>query len=209
VRPAPVDSTAWDEKDGMEKRVKCDLTQKETTMSNSILVAYATRYGSTHQAAETIAATLRECGLETDLLPAAQVQSLEDYHAVVLGAPLQIGRWHGDAHRFLGRFRHDLTELPVAVYALGPLHRDESEIQSAREQFDRELAKYTWLTPIEIKVFVGRFDPAQLHFPASLFLRQIPPSDEMDLEAIRDWAVGLAATLKPEALEAAPVLAVA
>ncbi len=31
-------------------------------MSNSILVAYATRYGSTQQVAEAIATTLREAG---------------------------------------------------------------------------------------------------------------------------------------------------
>ena len=34
--------------------------------TKSILLAYATRYGSTQEVAETIAATLREAGLEVD-----------------------------------------------------------------------------------------------------------------------------------------------
>ena len=33
-------------------------------MSASVLVAYASRYGSTQEVAEAVAATLRECGLE-------------------------------------------------------------------------------------------------------------------------------------------------
>jgi len=33
-------------------------------MSDSILVGYATRYGSTHEVAEAVAATLRESGAE-------------------------------------------------------------------------------------------------------------------------------------------------
>jgi flavorubredoxin len=40
---------------------------KEMTMSASVLVAYATRYGSTQEVAEAVAATLREGGLEVDV----------------------------------------------------------------------------------------------------------------------------------------------
>ena len=36
-------------------------------MSDSILVGYATRYGSTQEVAGAIAATLRESGLEVDI----------------------------------------------------------------------------------------------------------------------------------------------
>jgi len=44
-------------------------------MSDSILVAYATRYGSTQEVAETIAATLRASSLAVDVQPAKQVRS--------------------------------------------------------------------------------------------------------------------------------------
>jgi menaquinone-dependent protoporphyrinogen oxidase len=57
-------------------------------MPDSVLVAYATRSGSTREIAEVIAATLREHGLEVDLKPARDVRTLEGYRAVVLGAPL-------------------------------------------------------------------------------------------------------------------------
>lgn len=42
-------------------------------MSVSVLVGYETRYGSTQEVAEAVAARLRECGLEVD------IQSMEMY----------------------------------------------------------------------------------------------------------------------------------
>jgi menaquinone-dependent protoporphyrinogen oxidase len=95
-------------------------------MSDSVLVAYATSYGSTLEVAEAVAATLRERGLEVDIQPMRQVRTLAGYSAVVLGAPLYMFRWHKDARRFLSRHRQALTKHPpesirVAIFALGPL----------------------------------------------------------------------------------------
>lgn len=157
-------------------------------MSKSILVAYATRYGSTQETAEAIAQILRELEYEIDLAPMRQVRSLEKYDGVAMGAPLQMFKWHGDAHHFLERHRQTLTRLPVAVFALGPLHRVETEIQDARIQLDKELAKHAWFQPRTIEMFVGRLDPTKLHFPLSLFANKMPASDEMDWDAIRAWA---------------------
>ena len=59
-------------------------------MAFSILLGYATRYGSTKEAADVVAATLQEAGFQVDLQPAREVKSLVGYGAVVLGAPLTI-----------------------------------------------------------------------------------------------------------------------
>lgn len=48
-------------------------------MSNNTLVTYATRYGSTREVAETIAAALRGGRLEVALQPIKAVQTLEGY----------------------------------------------------------------------------------------------------------------------------------
>jgi menaquinone-dependent protoporphyrinogen oxidase len=161
-------------------------------MSDSILVAYATRHGSTQEVAEAVAATLRECGLEVDIQPMRKVRTLARYNAVVLGAPLYMFRWHKDARRFLSRHHEALTERPVAIFALGPFTSgDEEEWQGSREQLNKELAEFPWLTPIALEVFGGKFDPAKLHFPYKLFMRQVPASDLRDWTAIRAWAGNL------------------
>jgi menaquinone-dependent protoporphyrinogen oxidase len=167
-------------------------------MSDSILVAYATRYGSTQEVAETVAATLRECGLAVDIQPMQEVRTLDQYRAVVLGAPLYMFHWHKDARHFLSRHREALSGRPVAIFALGPINNEEKEFQGSREQLDKELAKFPWLKPLALEIFGGKFDPAKLRFPYNMpALKKMPASDIRDLTAIRAWASTLATTFQP------------
>ena len=165
---------------------------------HTVLVGFATQMGSTQEVAETIAEILRQDGHEVDLQPLKDVRSLDRYQAVVLGAPLYMFRWSRDAHHFLSQHRVVLAALPVAIFALGPFHDKEEEIQSARTQLDKELAKYPWLAPVALEMFVGKFDPARLRFPYSLMgpLKNMPASDERDWEAIRAWACSLPGRLQ-------------
>ena len=159
-------------------------------MSSLILVAYATRQGSTQEVAEAVAATLREHGQDIELQPAPEVRSLERFHAIVLGAALYMFHLHKDARRFLARHHATLAERPVAIFALGPINDEEKEWQGARAQLDKELAKFPWLAPVAKEVFGGKFDPRKLRFPYNLIpaLRRLPASDIRDWKAIHNWA---------------------
>jgi menaquinone-dependent protoporphyrinogen oxidase len=162
-------------------------------MSALVLVAYATQYGSTQEVAEAIAETLRESGLQVDMRPARELTTVAEYSAVVLGAPLMKGRFHKDAERFLSQHRDALAQRPVAIFALGPVHdpHDEEEWKGSREQLDKELARYPWLTPAAVELFGGKFDPATLPFPLNRLAGKEPASDIRDWTAIRAWAAGL------------------
>jgi menaquinone-dependent protoporphyrinogen oxidase len=173
-------------------------------MEIKILVAYASKYGSTQEVAEAIAATLRERELEVDIQPMRKVRILEGYSAVVLGAPIYIGQWHKDALKFLVRNQEALAQRPMAIFALGPTSADEKEMQGSRAQLDKELAKYPWLRPVALEVFAGRYNPAKLNLPNRLIaclpaspLHGMPASDIRDWTAIRAWAGNLAAKLQP------------
>jgi menaquinone-dependent protoporphyrinogen oxidase len=177
---------------------------QEKVMSNSILVAYATRYGSTQEVAEAIAATLRERGLEVDIQPMRKVRTLEGYRAIMLGAPLYIGSLQKDAQHFLSQHHEALSKLPVAVFALGPTHDDEKERLASHAQLDKELAKFPEVTPVALELFGGKYDPKKLRFPDSLMaslpaspLHNEPASDMRDWTAIRAWADSLAAKFQP------------
>jgi menaquinone-dependent protoporphyrinogen oxidase len=168
------------------------LRNMEVGMCAAILVAYATRYGSTQEVAQVIAAELRECGLEVDLQPARNVKTLADCQGVVLGAPQYMFHWHKDALHFLSRYREMLQALPVAVFTGGPFHDDEKDWQNVGEAFTKELAKFPWFHPVSQKLIGGRNDPARLRFPDNLFMRNQPPLDIRDWDAIRAWARELA-----------------
>jgi menaquinone-dependent protoporphyrinogen oxidase len=180
------------------------MRYKEAAMSGSVLVAYATRYGSTKEVAEAVAATLREHQLDASVRNTRDVVSLDGYGAVVLGAPLYISSLHKDATKFLSRHQEALTKLPVAVFALGPTRGGEEERKGARAQLDGVLAKLPWLTPVALEMFGGKYDPTTLNFlhklmaalPASP-LHGLPASDARDWGAIRAWAVDVAVKLVP------------
>jgi menaquinone-dependent protoporphyrinogen oxidase len=174
-------------------------------MSDSVLVAYVTKYGSTQEVAEKIAATLRGQGLSVDVQPAKQMWGLEQYQAVVFGAPLYIGHWLKDAKRFLKKHQAALTEMPIAVFSLGPTHgTDEAEWEGVRAQLNQELAKYPWLKPVVVELFGGKYDPKNLRFPDALLakvpaspLHGAPATDLRDWDAIQAWAAALPAKLEP------------
>jgi len=146
----------------------------------TILVAYATRNGSTREVAEAVADALRTGGAKVDLVPAREVRRpVAGRDAVVIGAPIYSGRWHRDAHRFLKRHRAELGRIPVAVFGMGPRSDTTEAWQHSRQQLDRALARRDWLSPVMVTVF-GGVDPPRRGERGGRDLR--------DWDAIRAWA---------------------
>ncbi len=166
-------------------------------MSNRILVAYATKYGSTGEVAERIGAKLSDRGLTVDVEPASKVTDLSGYSAVVLGAPYYIGKMLKDATAFLDRHQATLQGMPVALFALGPATADQ-DLEDDRKQIDRTLAKVGWLKPFATEMFVGKYDPALLRGldklaakPKASPLHGLEAHDDRDWGAIEGWATSL------------------
>jgi menaquinone-dependent protoporphyrinogen oxidase len=159
-------------------------------MTGRLLVAYATKHGSTIEVAEAIASALRDQGHEVDVETASDVRGLERYSAVVLGGALYMGRWHPDAARFLKRHLHALEAIPLAVFAMGPKTLAAAEVASSRTQLDRALEAVPELTPAAVAIFGGVVDPSKLRFP----FKHMPASDARDWDAIRAWAHDVAAS---------------
>ncbi len=124
-------------------------------MTSTILVSYATKYGSTQEIAEAIALRLRERSLEVDIQPMKKVRTIAQYQAVVLGAPMYMFHMMKDFFQFLSRFQNELVEKPAAIFSLGPFNDVEKEWNGVREQFDKELAKVPWLNPLREKYLAG------------------------------------------------------
>jgi menaquinone-dependent protoporphyrinogen oxidase len=147
-----------------------------------ILVAYASRHGSTREVAEAVAETLRSHGLSVSVMPAAQVAHLRGYAGVVLGGALYTGRLHKDARRFLARHRDALEGRTFAVFALGPRTLEPDDVAGSRAQLMRALASAP--PPVSVAVFGGVVKPEELRFP----FNRMPASDARDPDAITAWA---------------------
>jgi menaquinone-dependent protoporphyrinogen oxidase len=146
-----------------------------------VLVAYATKHGSTREVAEAVARTLRARHLAVDVLPADTVPHLRQYHAVVLGGALYTGRLHKDARRFLARHRDALAGRTLAVFAMGPRTLEPADVAASRKQLDRAL---TGVAPASVAIFGGVIEPQALRFP----FNRMPAVDARDWDAIERWA---------------------
>ena len=158
-------------------------------MTRHILVAYATKHGSTKEVAEAIATALRAQGHRVDVSNAAGVGDVDRYDTVVVGGALYTGRWHRDAVTFLKRHQPALRHVSLAVFAMGPKTLADADIAAARAQLDRALARFPQLEPASVAIFGGVIDPKKLRFP----FKRMPASDARDWSAIEAWATEVGA----------------
>jgi menaquinone-dependent protoporphyrinogen oxidase len=160
-------------------------------MAAKILVAYASKHGTTREVAESIAATLREHDLDVEIAEAAHVREIARYDAVVVGGGLYMGKWHSDAQHLLKRHRRELAEKRVAVFGMGPDSLEEAKVAESRKQLDRALAAIPELEPIAVAIFGGALKPESWRFP----FNKLPAFDARDWDAIHSWAMDIVAKL--------------
>ena len=164
-------------------------------MSPNVLVAHASKHGTTSEVAESIAATLQELGLTVEVKDAQRVDDIAPYDAVVIGGGLYMGKWHADARKVLKRHRHELKGKRLAVFGMGPDSLDESKLAESRTQLERALAETPELVPIAVTIFGGALKPEDRRFP----FNRLPAFDARDWDAIRKWAEEIAGKLAPVA----------
>lgn len=166
-------------------------------MLSSVLVEFATRSGATAEVAEAIAAAFHAAGVPADILAVSQVKTLAGREAVILGAPLYMGRFPKEFRRFLSLHQDALSTMRPWFFVLGPIRNEPKDFDAARKQAERQLARYPHLHAADLQTFGGRWSTASLPFPFSLMrrlpgnpLNKIPLNDIRDWAAIRAWATG-------------------
>jgi menaquinone-dependent protoporphyrinogen oxidase len=192
-----------------------------------ILVTYGTMAGSTAEVAQAVGEEIAKSGSEVEVLSLNQVQDLDDYDAVVVGAPMIMG-WHRGALRFLKKHRRALQRIPLAAFvtAMSLTQTGETSVAGVPVYVDEELPKppaqedrltfrerYARLSnylgpilkatrpakPVSIGVFGGRLEYGRLKWWAVLFAMLIvqAPAGER-----RNWpAIRSWAAALPAALQ--------
>ena len=162
----------------------------------TVLVAYASKRGSTAEIAETIAATLRREGLGVCLERAEDVQSLDRYDAVVLGSAVYMKRWRGDARHFLKKHRKALKQTPFWVFSSGPVG-DPAKDNPEWTEPPRIAEKVEELGGREHVVFGGCLPTEPQSFMEKALVKGTPREfrDRRDWAEIRQWSRGIANSL--------------
>jgi menaquinone-dependent protoporphyrinogen oxidase len=170
-------------------------------MSNKILVAYASRTGSTVGVAEAIGKTLVESGAQVEVLPMRDVKDLSPYDAIVAGSAINGNEWLPEAMQFMRTFQTALKQKPFAMFTvcmtLAMKNRQYHQVVSDWVQPVRVMVK-----PVSEGYFAGVLDISKipsfgdrLKFRISVMSGVWSEGDHRDWDAIRAWAGSLPAQL--------------
>lgn len=159
-----------------------------------VLVAYASKHGSTAGIARAIAVRLTEVGVPAAARPVDDVDGLDDVPAVVLGSAIYAGSWRKEAVEFVHRHAEPLAERPVWLFSSGPLGE---QVQDEEEQ-PRQLPEIVGIVrPVEHRIFFGALDRSKLGFGERMIVKAVkaPDGDFRDWDEIRAWADAIASDL--------------
>jgi len=162
-------------------------------MPHRILVAYASRYGTTAEVAQTIAATLREEGARVDVRSITEPVDLEPYSACVLGSAIYRGQWPPEMVAWVTSHRDALSQIPVGLFTVGLMMRQPSE--DARYKAQAAMAPVrSLIKEVDVASFAGCC--RGLPQPWKTIFRLVGAGgDYRDWAAIKRWARGYAQKL--------------
>jgi menaquinone-dependent protoporphyrinogen oxidase len=176
-----------------------------------VLVAFASKHGSTKGIAQFIGEKLRQHGLDVDILDVTQVQNPGAYNAFVIGSALYMGHWMKEAKQFLDRNKAILSTRPIWLFSSGPTGKERKDSRG-RDLLDASVSGPVDLEKIEKglshimdhRVFFGAFDPKHLGFFSRQFFKSptirnaAPTGDFRDWKEIEGWCVKITSSLGEE-----------
>src|SRR5437764_13883956 len=160
----------------------------------TVLVAYASKHGSTQGIAERIAEKLRQLGIQVEARPLDEVSDPGSYEALVIGSAIYYGSWMKEATEWVHRNQTVLVRRPVWLFSAGPLG---TEVKDAEQQ-PKEMAEFQQtIKPREQRLFFGTLDHQRLSFAERMVVKGVraPEGDFRDWEAIDAWAANIARDL--------------
>jgi menaquinone-dependent protoporphyrinogen oxidase len=172
-------------------------------MEPKILVAYATKYGSTREIAEKIGKVIREANYAVDVTPVDEISDLREYDAVILGSAVYVGQWRKEAADFLKANEEDLAKRQVWLFSSGPTGKGDPEELMAGFHFPQALQPVAdRIQPRDIVFFHGALDLKKLGLPEKVVVKGIkaPVGDYRDWDEITSWAKSIVEVLRKAAL---------
>ena len=158
-----------------------------------ILVASASKHGSTSEIARTIGASLMFRKIDADVVDVEDVESLDGYGAVVLGSGIYMGHWMEPAKRFVDHHAAELLARPVWLFSSGPLGEPAKPAEGPADAAAMMEATHAR----EHRVFPGSLWKDELGIAERAMVAAVraPEGDFRPWAEIDDWAGHIAAAL--------------
>ncbi|MGA7272052.1 MAG: flavodoxin domain-containing protein [Acidimicrobiia bacterium] len=162
-----------------------------------VLVAAASKHGSTAEIAERIGQVLSDRGLNVTVTAPEAVGALDGFRAVVLGSGVYAGHWLKEAKELANRIALFEPAPEVWLFSSGPLGDPPKPEEDPVDVADIEEAT----SAREHAVFAGKIDKSKLGFGerAIMVAVRAPEGDFRDWDEIAVWAEGIATALTSQA----------
>lgn len=159
-----------------------------------VLVTVASRHGATAEMGRVVADELRTAGHDVDEVEPDEVERVDAYDAVVMGSAAYVGRLALGLRDLVDRQAGQLRQRPTWLFWSGPV--GDPPVPETVPDDVTEIARATGARGVQ--VFPGRLDRAGLNISerALVALTRADAGDFRDLEQVREWARGVAATLR-------------
>lgn len=174
----------------------CGLEKKT---NKKVLVAYASKYGSSGGVADAIGKELCSKGVAADVVLIKNAGNISSYQGVVIGSAIYMGKWMPEAADFVKKNRDVLRQVPVAYFLVcmtlaRPTEKNRAEVLSYT---DPVLKAVPEIKPVGIGTFAGALDYNNLSWLNKKILKSkgSPEGDFRDWTAIHTWAEGLCSPL--------------
>lgn len=160
-----------------------------------VLVAIASRHGSTNEIGSAIAAELRAAGIEAEQRDFAEVYSVDGYNAAILGSAVYMGNWLSEARQFVEHHAAQLAAMSVWLFSSGPIGRDDPQPHGGPAGV-AALIQATHARGHQL--FAGKLEPHELGFVERIAAKAVhaPAGDFRDWDAVRAWAQTIAEVLR-------------
>jgi menaquinone-dependent protoporphyrinogen oxidase len=168
-------------------------------MKRKILVAYASRAGSTSDVAQAIAEQICAMGFDAVALPVKSVKNINNYDAVILGSAVYYGTWLPEMLKFITEQQQLLNSIPTAIFSMHMQATDNnSTSHDKRETYTQAIRGL--INPFSKAFFAGKVDPASLPWFKRLAVKWVksPIGDMRDWEKIRNWTSALGLHLQEQ-----------
>ena len=151
--------------------------EEGSKMNGKILIAYASKSGTTGEIAGAMGQALCASGQSVDVLPVQAVRSLDGYRAFVVGSGIRMGAWLPEAAEFVQAHAAQLNAAPTAIFTVHLLEPGRERGQPGRasgircadlEEPQAEMQGF----------FAGRMDYSRLSFLEKLISKAMKAPEQ-------------------------------
>lgn len=158
-------------------------------MDKRVLVAYASKAGSTAEIAEKIGEVLKEHSFSVDVLPISMVHTLSQYRAIILGSAIRTGKILPEAMSFIEKNQDLLHAVPFSLFVVCLTMKKDDEI-NRKTVHEYLVPVFQLVEPAKVGLFAGALNVKRLGIVERMIIKALKAveGDYRRWDQIESWA---------------------